>query len=867
MTMPASYNNWRLDAWPPVQGGIPVPDLNNPTWAGRQGLSDGARVPGLRWYGHTFTSNGDVSFPEVLGTWVYLDWAIRAVVTSNGTQGYTDDYIAAKETPGWITSWRFYIDTDGQLTFYVLERGGAESQTLTSGFAITDGVTHDCAVRKVGYELELIVDGQVVDTATMIVNGFDDEATFVIGNRYGGGYGFSGVIESFETWFSLHTDIPTVADFAEAAYFNSSMTLGPVDPYRGQAEVSPSADTKLEFWIYDAVNVVQTVSLNVNVMIPDEEKIIIRNGVPEPSGNGNDFVVTYTPSAGVGLHVLIEWGPADYQLPWNTEVPIYVFTTNDGGQHIIAHYLFYTPTDVVAPAFQGQIPADLGQRVSTTTALYFELWDETAGIDESTLLLEIDKHGNRAYETIYSGGSFQAPYTGSVVADGVEGIRQYNVTVDTLDLGVDAPIYIRADVYDYAGNRARIRYWFRTVEVAEDIAPEYPVDQENLVSTGESLALDFKFEDPLTVTVGGVLAYDDGLVPKFRNGWGGAYIDDDNGKRLILEPPTPFTINANVTVSVTTASYARSYTFRVSSQQITTTSDVTGPKITEATAANVWIGYVRSGNLVLRKGDPLTGEVTVIPARQWDHGYDPTLGKYLLYWIDNGRVFYSAADPGDAPEVLPEYSTINGTITEALGGSESVYIKTRLTARPQDPIVKGVPPDGVLDIDIYRPTTDPSADQLVGFNLYTLWHGTASLIKYVVADPTDPTTYLIPDYILGSQYFVRPVYDRGGELLEGASSDRVGLPDYSSLASESLAGSEGQYVFGSTTFPPLKFFVPDNVAEGLAGDEALYVFRGFRYETSKETNEETPDNAAEGLAGSESMAVVLIGGFGIIGVG
>jgi hypothetical protein len=531
-------------------------------------------------------------------------------------------------------------------------------------------------------------------------------------------------------------------------------------------------------------------------------------------------------------------------------------------------YSFYTPIDIDAPTFKSFAPAQEALRVTTGSGLYFEIEDLVSGIDLTTLVIEMDKGATRAWETVYSGGSFQGSFGGTVVEATPGDPSLIEVTIDPPGLPVDAATYLRVTVSDYAENEASLRYWIRTVDVALPIEPVYPEDTENLVSTGENIAIGFEFEDPLTATVDGVLAYDDSLVPKFRNGWGGFYLDDATGKRLILEPPADFALNSNIPVNVTTASYVKNYVFRVATEQVTSTGDALQPKILDADATNIWIGYLRGGNLILRKGNPLTPETTVIPASQWDQGYDPDLGKYVLYWVDNGRVFFSTADPGDSPVGLPQPSTANASVTMGLAGSERIKTLERfISATMPEPVFKTRPPTATLSIT--HPSPDNDADKLTGFNLYSTWHGTDNLLIFIPDSAEDPFDYSLPASLHSdsSVFFIRPVYDRAGVIFEGDPSPLFTYPEIAEQIAVAFAGSERLYNLESETFLPLKFFTPNDIRVGLAGSDRVESFEHFSYENLKISLEGSPDTATVGLAGSDRISIVLIGGFGIIGVG
>jgi len=816
---------------------------------------------GYRWEGFRFASSLRAT-PHDYGEFSFTGLASLAIQAFCITRtSVTQQVICCheKEDPVLdLFDWRFYIDTDDRLKF---DNG---TIILSSWFPVVDGLGHQFAVLHEGGELKLMVDGLVVDSAASQTIISTDGPFFFIGNRHGGGYAFKGVIESLELWTTTGGgSVPTSTDLVADLFLDTTLTIEPQEPVNGTIDVSPVIDNQLRFLLHDEANNISTSSVNINFLTPGYEEQAVINGVAQPG-----FTVDFAVAAGLGYNVTLDWDINSYFHPWNKEVWVQVVAENDQPSLVTYLYSFYTASDTTAPTLKSFVPAENEMRVTTGSGVYFEVEDLVAGVNLSTLVIEIDVGGTGNWDSVYTGGVFQGFFTGTVVEATPGDPRLVEVTIDPPGFPVNSTVYLRVTVSDYGENEVIYRYWIRTIDVAEAIVPVYPAAEERLVSTGESLAIAFELEDPLTVTVGGTLAYDDGLVPKFRNGWLGSYLDDAAGKRLILEPPASFTIYSNVSVVVTTASHSKSYFFRVATEQVTTTGDVESPRISEAAASNIWVGYTRGGNLVLRRGDPLTPEVTVIPASQWDHGYDPTLGKYLLYWTDNGKVFYSTADPTDTPISLPQPSVVNSLAVEAFAGEDSIIRLKKFDqiSMPQ-PVFKTRPPTATLAI--YKPTSDPNASRLIGFNLYSLWHTTENLLHFIPVQPGDPFDWDMPSsyWYESALYFLRAVYDRAGQLFEGYASPTFSIPEYAEPAAVVFGGGDFLARLVSNTFPPLKFFAPETASEGMAGGDFVINFEVVGYETIKIIDELTPDTATEGFAGGDNLPLMLVGGFGIIGVG
>ena len=233
-----------------------------------------------------------------------------------------------------------------------------------------------------------------------------------------------------------------------------------------------------------------------------------------------------------------------------------------------------------------------------------------------------------------------------------------------------------------------MRYVFTTSGLRAVIDPVTPVDNERLVDTGTSIIID-SYEVLTNVTVGGTLVWNG----TFQNSWTGVSLVIAGGFRLVCDPPAPLTHGGSYAVTATSASYSLDYSFAVGLLKTTTTNDVTSPRVTEATDAYAWVGYVRNnedslppgieqGNLYLRKALPaLTGEVRIIPAEDAEVGYDPVSGKVYIFYTRIGKVFAMTADPADLPSTQLQPRTITDD-TRQRWANDGFYQKSDIVDYP-----------------------------------------------------------------------------------------------------------------------------------------------------------------------------------------
>lgn len=404
------------------------------------------------------------------------------------------------------------------------------------------------------------------------------------------------------------------------------------------------------------------------------------------------------------------------------------------------------------------------------------------------------------------------------------------------------------------------------------VIPVTPVDREKLVAVTTNIVIDFT-GSPASVTVDSTTVYDAGV---FLASWTGSLINvPTGGKRLVLTPPAEFGVGQLVEVNVVEVGGTPvSYVFQTGVRKATLTDDVSSPAVV-ITPAGDYLGYVKSpGTLYVRFLSPLSPEVQMIAASVVDIGYDPTLNKLIVFFVNNGVVYATTADPGDGPNtILPpgeaatptkavaypyddvktgvtggggEYQTYSSaaflpvklaapvdSVTTNVTGSEGPYGIYSGFPQSVTPIVVGINPR-VLRIP--RPTTQPEASQIVGFYLFKTSknYATGRVIDVFIpiaenetyAEYTDPAP--TPD----AAYAVISVY-RNGQTT-GLVQSPVGNSDTLLTATGGIgadvvflgaAGSEGPYgIFSiSGTFLPVKLAVPlDTVATNVTGGAGAY---------------------------------------------
>ena len=386
-----------------------------------------------------------------------------------------------------------------------------------------------------------------------------------------------------------------------------------------------------------------------------------------------------------------------------------------------------------------------------------------------------------------------------------------------------------------------------------------PINQERLVPDTTAIIVDADTAFS-RVQVGADIAY---LLGVFGTGWSGLFIElDDGTKRISLVRATPFELGEIVTVTVQTLLALETFTFEVGTAQITETHDTTTPRVEQIGDDDTWVAYVREpGVIVLRRDDdPIGAEVFVLEGDEVDVGYDESLGKLVLIWVHNGKVFYSLADPADSPASLTQPSTLNSASRLPDGGDGDGYSTGVVTSfaplkfvatdaipplpdggdgdgystgipSSVTPVILSVPPDPVW-LRIPRPTT---YSKVKGFIVWKFSHGSPRALGFVaLQEGALFVDILDPQPTPRAVYAVQTVYYQGdslGEVKSGfggldsppTAGARILLPDG--------GDGDGPSTGTITTFAPVKlaYIDPDPIRlpDGGDGDGYSIAVEGF----------------------------------------
>lgn len=403
------------------------------------------------------------------------------------------------------------------------------------------------------------------------------------------------------------------------------------------------------------------------------------------------------------------------------------------------------------------------------------------------------------------------------------------------------------------------------------ITPISPTDKEKLVSLDASILVNLTFA-PTEAKIDGVVVFDGAF---FQGGWTGSVLNlMGGGKRLVLTPPTPFAVGQVVTVSVTEneTNETFSYIFQTGLKRVTESGDSTLPSLAIVPSNNLYIGYVKdTGEMFVRFVDPLSPEVKLIQAAVVDVGFDPTLNKLIVFFINNGRVYVTTADPGDGPNsILPPGEAETpikavafpfDNVVPLTTGGEGPYatVQTSLflpvkQAPPVDPVLVAVTggagedrtvsafprtlsplvvSDNPRIVRLPRTQVEPEATLAIGFYVFKTSKDYAGgrLIPEFVPLPAGAmyAEYVDPAPTPGAGYAMLSVYRNGsttGTVWSAISTPDIPTSFFAGLDVLDVAavGGEGRSTtFVSVNFPPLKYASPvDPVPVAACGGSSAY---------------------------------------------
>lgn len=412
---------------------------------------------------------------------------------------------------------------------------------------------------------------------------------------------------------------------------------------------------------------------------------------------------------------------------------------------------------------------------------------------------------------------------------------------------------------------------FRTSSLLDPITPRTPIDEEVLVHKSTGIIVD-TYEIVESVYVDDVLAYNSSLVPSFRNSWTGEVGQITGGWRLVLVPPVVYEIGDQPEILINTTSYTLTYTSEIGTEQLTTSNDVSVPRILDIDGTNIYVGYGRdTGNIYLRKIDPDTGEVKLVIGKHFAIGHNPYTNKSAVVFNINGSLFLTEANLGDPPNTLTDPTILKDEITTniaqgylvaepreiqnrhfqnveitafppikqfliddfnvVLGTGRNVRIGFTPFSKQQAPLYINFDPP---ILRIVRPSEEPERSALVGYYMVHYYPDTNTLgsTHYISIGPTEEFADFEDTHTPeGVVYVVIPVYNflGYGPDENGPISDyEIPPPTAGADIIETHLGPGQRWNFNRTLYTVLKLFGDDDVYTHVGAGRLFSVFiEGF----------------------------------------
>jgi hypothetical protein len=203
-------------------------------------------------------------------------------------------------------------------------------------------------------------------------------------------------------------------------------------------------------------------------------------------------------------------------------VNIQVIADDLNGNHLDQSWWFRA-VDTSGPTLHNESPTGAGN--AKDSVITFELHDDGAGVDQSTLDVNVDG------VDVILGGVFQGSWTGSIVANIFNG---YDVTINPLtDWSSFDNITVSIAVEDIDGNPASLGWLFSIEDyLGPLIVPISPTVGETEVGIATHITIRFQDENQVVLTTmkvyvdigsGFELVYEGGGAPDFKPGWDGPF--------------------------------------------------------------------------------------------------------------------------------------------------------------------------------------------------------------------------------------------------------------------------------------------------------------------------------------------------------
>jgi len=345
------------------------------------------------------------------------EFTLSAWIRSN-TPSATVGIITKRDDTSSNNSYSLTINSSGQLDFSASADGSANTSQVTSADSIADSSWHLVTVTRSGQNYNLYVDGAPVDTtAAGTASIFNSTAPLTIGN-------FSAST-SWDSSFDGYIDDVKVFNYelipAEVSelFFNTPFdafppAFDPVSPIDGETGVLVGAN--VSFVYSDETPLLDTLNLSFN------NQPVLVNGEPT-----DGYLVTYDIfsdgySDGYdGYLVTIE---TLTDLPERTVINVEIDAADAYGTFSLFTYSFNTASSIdPAPTFVNFNPLPDSFGHGTNDAIFFQFNDGyeigadlTTGADTDTLSVIIEG------ESVVAGGVIQSGFSGSISANGFDGV-------------------------------------------------------------------------------------------------------------------------------------------------------------------------------------------------------------------------------------------------------------------------------------------------------------------------------------------------------------------------------------------------------------------------------------------------------------
>jgi len=661
-----------------------------------------------------------------------------------------------------------------------------------------------------------------------------------------------------------------------------SLFLADLDPYDTESDVAKDTNVYLRIGA-DGGDIVDLDTVLITIEGSDAY-----DGDGTPAGYQDGFYGTVTSDGSNGYIFDID---PESDFPETTTIDVDVYAENTLGTVILNQSYSFDITTY--PFISALDPANGETGVDHDKNIEMTLDGGSGNITKSTIEVRVDSV--LAYDDDGATPGFQPGFQGtgsSIVVNG----NGYDLVIDQEeDFGAGQRIDLQIDADNDLSFSIDEDKYFKTNIYTTQINPVTPVGNEKLAPIEQSIYIDFT-KTPVLIKVNSVVAWDGA----FQNGWSGLNISHVDGTRIVLDPPSDFTINVGVVVEAQTTTDSRTWRFLPGTTQATTTHDTGSPVVLDADGS-LWYAYTRDyeegltpplqpGNIYMRKGNPLTAEAITVTGQVVDVGFDANTGLINVVFEHNRKVQFMTVLPTDSPSYKNPESILFTNANMSLYGDQRrqrgtiFYGSTYGNQRRGMTYDWGTPGLGEflstpypVTLHCYNTVSSYMQEYVIGFEVYKSIPGSSywrplGTISYTYGDPY--AVFVDNKFIAGASYRCRAIFQYDdtatSKIFKSVTSDIVTLSEntMSDLAAMSIyGGRKRQVVLSVTISPPLKRLIADY------GDISVYGGRKRQVVPSSTSyvpvkrvyDTETMDMSVYG--GTDRIVKLDITGYDPIGVG